>query len=145
MSNDYDKFVEETFAERPNLARLWEEKRPMREMALALTELRRAAGLTQRQLADAAGWKQSYVARLESAIDRMPSPETVARFAEACEAEAGLVLIRKGPSGMEITDTIALSSHSTAVEHIVHIADEDKASVTEQFSSDAAAGFKAAG
>ena len=139
MATNYDKFVQKTFAERPELARAWEQKSPLREIAIALTKLRRDAGLTQRQVAEKAGWKQPYVARLESGLDHMPSPETVARFAEVCNAEAGLILIRKGPSGVEISDTISLTGRRTAVERIMHIAEQDQEAVTEQFVTDAVA------
>ena len=51
-----------------------------------LTQARRAAGMTQRQLAEKAGVPQSTVARIESgAMD--PRSETLGRLLRACDQE----------------------------------------------------------
>lgn len=55
----------------------------------ALAGLRRAAGLSQRELADRTGWHQPYVVRLEGERSALiASLARLERFAEACGATA---------------------------------------------------------
>jgi ribosome-binding protein aMBF1 (putative translation factor) len=63
---------------------LFEEERARSEIALAITKARKAAGLTQAQLAEKIDTTQSVIARLESGSDdRMPSLSLLARIASA--------------------------------------------------------------
>ena len=55
---------------------------PVYEMVGALIDARHEAGLTQAQVAERMGTKQSVIARLENAR-RMPSLDMVARYAAA--------------------------------------------------------------
>jgi transcriptional regulator with XRE-family HTH domain len=74
----------------------------------ALAGLRRAAGLTQRELADRAGWHQPYVVRLEG--ERSPLIHSLARlerFADACGATALVTFV--DPKTGEAQRTLALS------------------------------------
>lgn len=68
-----------------------------------LREKRRAAGLSQRQLAEKAGVDFSYISKLEN--DRLPAPaaETAQRFAEVlgCPAEELLAAAGKIPTGLD--------------------------------------------
>jgi transcriptional regulator with XRE-family HTH domain len=81
--------VEEYFAEReardPEFRAAWEEMRPQFELERALLQARLAAGLTQRQLADRLGKKQSAIARLESGR-HPPRLDTLAAVARALGA-----------------------------------------------------------
>ena len=70
--------------EDPALRRAWDEDALPRAIGDALTGMRRGAGLSQAELARAAGWDPSYVSRLERGGSAVPAPETVARFAAAC-------------------------------------------------------------
>lgn len=55
-------------------------------LAAAVAELRKGAGLTQRQLADAVGREQSYVGRIETGQRRVDLVEWVA-LCPACGAD----------------------------------------------------------
>jgi transcriptional regulator with XRE-family HTH domain len=70
--------------EDPELKRAWDDDALPRALGDALIGMRRAAGLTQAELAEAAGWHPSYVSRLERGSGAIPSPETVARYAAGC-------------------------------------------------------------
>lgn len=63
---------------------------PVYEVVGALIDARHAAGLTQAQLAERMGTKQSVIARLETAR-RLPSLEMVARYAAATGRRVALV------------------------------------------------------
>ncbi|HLH26669.1 MAG TPA: helix-turn-helix transcriptional regulator [Chloroflexota bacterium] len=81
--------VEEYFAEReardPEFRAAWEEQRPQFELERALIKARLAAGLTQQQLADRLGKKQSAIARLESG-KHPPRLDTLVAIARAVGA-----------------------------------------------------------
>ncbi len=62
----------------------YEEERARSQLAMAVTKARKAAGLTQAELADMVDTTQSAIARLESGHDsRMPSLPLLARIAAA--------------------------------------------------------------
>jgi transcriptional regulator with XRE-family HTH domain len=49
-----------------------------------LRRMRRAAGLSQAALAEAAGWSQPYVSRLERFDGRTPTLDVMEKWARAC-------------------------------------------------------------
>jgi transcriptional regulator with XRE-family HTH domain len=57
------------------------------QIALALVAARKAAGLTQPQLATRAAWKPQFVARLESLQGPLPNLVSVLRYAAACPVD----------------------------------------------------------
>src|SRR5688572_10886743 len=57
------------------------------ELGRHLTRLRKAAGLSQEQLAEKAGVHKSVVSRFESGEFRRPQPDKLARLAEALQAD----------------------------------------------------------
>ncbi len=62
----------------------YEEQRARSQLAMAVIKARKAAGLTQAELADVVETTQSAIARLESGNDsRMPSLPLLARIAAA--------------------------------------------------------------
>lgn len=63
---------------------------PVYEVVGALIDARHEAGLTQAQVAERMGTKQSVIARLENA-HRMPSLHMVARYAAAVGRRVALV------------------------------------------------------
>ncbi|MDE2564525.1 MAG: helix-turn-helix domain-containing protein [Burkholderiales bacterium] len=80
----------------------------------AFAWLRRGVGLSQRALAEAAGWKQPYVARLEDA--RSPlivSMARVERYAQACGATAVLVFVE--PHTGRVQRSLALGDDGAAL------------------------------
>jgi transcriptional regulator with XRE-family HTH domain len=66
-----------------------------RNLAMALRSLRIAAGLTQEQLGERAGISQSHLSRIEAATGPMPTNDTIARYAAACDAKPRLEFVPK--------------------------------------------------
>ena len=94
----------------------------------ALREKRRAASLTQRQLAVRAAVDFSYISKLEN--DRLPAPaaDTVVKLAAilSCSPEELLELTGKLPSGVQ-----AGLSSSRAAQEFLRLAQERKLSDVE--------------
>lgn len=77
--------------------------------------LRRVTGRTQRDVANATGWKQPYVARLEDANSPLlRSMERMERYANAC-GMTGVIVFFDEESG-EIRRTMALGQSGTQFE-----------------------------
>jgi len=74
----------------------------MSEFGTTLREKRRAAGLSQRKLAQEAGVDFSYVSKLENGRLPAPAASTVSRFAEVvgCPPEELLAAAKKMPSDL---------------------------------------------
>ena len=69
-------------------------QRVRRSLSEALFRLRRDLGLTQTVVAEAAGWRQPYVARLEgNPSDAAGALERIEKFANACGASAMLLFV----------------------------------------------------
>ena len=79
--------TETLLAEDGGLRRSFAANAEKRGLALAARALRRASGLTQRQLAARARLSQSHVSKIESATGPMPSLTTLRRYAAACGAQ----------------------------------------------------------
>lgn len=73
------------------------------DFATILREKRRAAGLSQRRLAELAGVDFSYISKLENGRLPAPAAETISRMAKIlnCPAEELLAAAKKMPGGME--------------------------------------------
>ena len=61
-----EKLIEEKKAESPEFARVYEEERERSSIAVALMLMRKAEGLSQKQLAEKSGKPQSTIARIEN-------------------------------------------------------------------------------
>lgn len=74
----------------------------MSEFGTTLREKRRAAGLSQRKLAQEAGVDFSYISKLENGRLPAPAASTVTRFAEVigCPPEELLAAAKKMPSDL---------------------------------------------
>lgn len=88
----FDDVHEDILRERPQVNKLWLETEPRRRISLMLVRLRKERGLSQKQIAERAGWDKAFVSRLESSSDRVPDSDTVARYAKACGLTAGVVI-----------------------------------------------------
>ena len=79
----------------------------MSEFGSTLREKRRAAGLSQRKLAEEAGVDFSYISKLENGRLPAPAASTVTRFAEAigCPPEELLAAAKKLPSNLNASVT----------------------------------------
>ena len=92
----FDDLRDELLAKDPELKKAWDALETKRRLVTSLLRLRRKANLTQRELAERAGWQPPFVSRLESfprAGEQlfMPDMETLNRYAEACGSHLGLV------------------------------------------------------
>lgn len=82
-----------------------------RELSAAIAQTRRAAGLTQREVAEAMGTKQAFVAHLESGRT-LPSTRTLQKFAEATNHRLRIGFVQEHPrhrftkENQTMTDTL---------------------------------------
>jgi len=81
------EFLKSRLEARPGLEIEIRRDEQKRERAMFLRALRKAAGLTQQELADRVGWKQPFVARLERLTGAVPDDATVTRYAVGCGFE----------------------------------------------------------
>ncbi len=91
----------------------WEATQPKRELAVALARMRAAAGLTQAQVAERAGWDKAFVSRLESATGPVPDVATLSRYAAACDMVAGIVFAALSPKQMHVVEAVTLQPSVT--------------------------------
>lgn len=80
-------FREKCLAARPDVVALIAENQIKRDVALKLRVLRDAKGLTQADVAKAAGMTQSMIARLEAPTGPEPSLKSINRYVKACGGE----------------------------------------------------------
>lgn len=88
---DFAEAAEEIFSHAPKARDMWNKSAATRSITAALTVLRSEAGLTQKEVADRAGWDKAFVSRLESGVGGHPDTMTITRYAAACGMEVGLV------------------------------------------------------
>ena len=98
----------------------WERRRPQYELASKMVALRAATGLTQQQLAERTGMKQSAIARLESGTVE-PSDEVVASILSAAAQRDHEAQRRSFAYG-----NVALSNPNVTREMIDKAADENQ-------------------
>lgn len=79
MTTSFRKMLNEEIERDPEFARRWHESEASHQAALLLIRLRADLGLTQGELAERAGVKRSYIARIESGRAN-PTVETLARI-----------------------------------------------------------------
>lgn len=79
------------FTDPANAAEI-EEQQARMDLVIALYEARRAAGLTQKELAERLGTKQTYVAALEKGRKNITF-STLARYARACGKRVAVTLL----------------------------------------------------
>ncbi len=82
-SKTFDEFLAQKLATQPELAAAWDNTEQQRSVARMLVAARKQAGLTQKQLAEKAGWDQAQVSRMESASNTA-TIETMQRYLGAC-------------------------------------------------------------
>jgi DNA-binding XRE family transcriptional regulator len=103
MSRDFDELMHDIEAETrragPKAMREYAVLGAGYRLAVSIIELRRAAGLTQRQLAAKSGVQQADISRIEAG-DANPTLATIAALAHALGGELRMVPadVDKGPS-----------------------------------------------
>ncbi len=83
--------MEELRQRSPKLDQRLRESESRRVLAMSLIQMRRKAGLTQKEVAAAMECDQAFISRLESSTGAFPSPKTIASYARACHATAGYI------------------------------------------------------
>lgn len=102
-----DKLRDRMIAEDPEFRKAWEALEAKRKIVSVLLGLRARANLTQKELAERAGWKPSFVSRLESFPHEgeklyMPDLLTLQRYAEVCGSDLNLVFAEPAGRGSSI-------------------------------------------
>ncbi|SLN33835.1 helix-turn-helix domain-containing protein [Oceanibacterium hippocampi] len=87
---------DEMLATDPELRTAWNEQALKAQIVGCLVGLRRSANLSQKELAERAGWSPAYVSRLESIPveankQAVPTLATLLSYAAACGCELGLL------------------------------------------------------
>jgi hypothetical protein len=112
----FDDVRDLQFQTRPAARKRREYVRLQREVVLALVRLRKAANLTQRELAARALWDTGYVSRLES-VNGNPDLLTIVRYAAACGVATGLAFGEARSSGFHIAEVVHLASAPMHASH----------------------------
>jgi ribosome-binding protein aMBF1 (putative translation factor) len=92
-----DEYLTESFEREPGLRVLFNEARAETDFGFSLIEARHARGLSQRELAKAAGMKQPMLHRIEKGA-QTPTLTTLYRLMHALHAECTI-----GPDGAGVT------------------------------------------
>lgn len=79
-------------AARPDVVARQEGHATKRAIALQLRDLRDARGLTQAEVAEASGLKQSTISRMEALTGPVPTMASIRRYVEACEGHMALLI-----------------------------------------------------
>ena len=110
-----DDLRAEIFARDPDARGAWEQSAPRRRLADALLAMRRRAGLSQLDVARAARWNQTHVARMESATGPWPTRESLNGYIHACDASAtvGLVIAHPEDGTVHIDAAVAFGNQPT--------------------------------
>ncbi|WP_193370369.1 helix-turn-helix domain-containing protein [Pelagibius marinus] len=113
----FEALLEEELSD-PEFRKAWSTLEPKRCIVTALLRLRAQANLSQKELAERAGWHPAFVSRLESFPREgerlyMPDLATLETYARACGCELGLVFARPKGRGtrVEISATAVFGTH----------------------------------
>ena len=91
--DDLDRLTEKLLKQDPTLADGFEKADRAWDIAFQVYDLRRKAGLTQKQLADLVGTKQSNIARLESADYTSYTFKTLEKITKALKARLEIRIV----------------------------------------------------
>lgn len=108
MNGKHDQSVFDTLTGSPGIAEEVARRAGETARKTQLRRMRKAAGLTQHELARAAGWSQPYVSRLERFDGREPTLDVVEKWAHACGFEGEARFFRRGP-GDSVEEVAALA------------------------------------
>ena len=91
--DDLDRYIEKALKRDPTLAERLERVGQAWDIAFQIIALREKAGLTQKQLADLVGTKQSNIARLESADYTGYTLKTLEKVTKALKAKLEIRIV----------------------------------------------------
>lgn len=95
MAGNYTSLQTELRRAHPDLAGHQAKNALKRGIAVRLRALRDARGLTQDEVAAAAGMTQSIIARLEALSGSVPSLQSIERYVDACGGHLALLISDK--------------------------------------------------
>ncbi len=93
MKTDFDEYVEDMIKKHPSLKEGLKRANRAWDVAFQLISLREKAGLTQKQLAELVGTKQSNIARIESADYTSYTWKTLDKIAKALKARLEIKVV----------------------------------------------------
>lgn len=96
--DDLDRTIEKAIKRDPTLKEGLEKADQAWDIAFQVYDLRKKAGLTQKQLADLVGTKQSNIARLESADYSAYTFKTLEKITKALQARLEIRIVPKANS-----------------------------------------------
>lgn len=99
IKDDLDRTIEEALKRDPSLKERLERADQAWNIAFQIINLREKAGLTQKQLADLVGTKQSNIARLESADYTGYTLKTLEKVTRALKSRLEIRIILQSSSG----------------------------------------------
>jgi len=100
-----------------------------------LKQLRREAGVTQRQLAKTTNLDFSYISKLENDRNPPPAADTIVRICDALNIPAECLLALKGKLPSEIQERVAgnvAAQEFLRVTHALRLTDNDWRRLSEQ-------------
>jgi transcriptional regulator with XRE-family HTH domain len=110
--NDLEKYI---FERRPAVKDAVERAMPRVRIASVLKRIRRAAGLSQRDLADRIGLHQPAIARIESGVGEKPQTnDAILAYAQGCSMAVGLVFLSKENGRYKLQDAVPLTDDEDA-------------------------------
>jgi len=89
---DMSRSIDELVEKRPDLEDVYQAADPVYELRKRILQLRLDKGLSQAELAERAGTKQSVISRIENG-ESEPRIETIKRIARALDKEVRLELV----------------------------------------------------
>lgn len=101
MTEKAKTFREKLRDARPDLVAHQEKHARKRAIAIKLRALRDARGMTQDDVAKAAGMTQSMIARIEALSGPVPGLDSIGRYVAACGGQMALVI---SPEAIELPE-----------------------------------------
>lgn len=93
QKDDFDRMMERVLKEKPHLKEGLDKAEQAWDIAFQIYDLRKKAGLTQKQLAELVGTKQSNIARIESADYTGYTLTTLEKVTKALKAKLEIKIV----------------------------------------------------
>ena len=117
MAN-FTEIMKEAFDTAPELAELWKKSSLKRLLGVMLAKVRNSKNLSQKDIVALTGWDKAYVSRLEGVQGGIPDVPTLARYAEACDTQMGLIVLDNSALRDNIIHVVSAVPISSNPEHL---------------------------